>query len=293
MGHLSTCLLAAGLSGLCASQAVAKIADAGPLDAEPSLAVAHATITDTVSASAESIDAVEPSSPTTQASGWQFSASPYLWMSGMKGDMGVVEQVEPVAVDLSFIDILGALKFALMGTFDARNGRFVATVDALYLSMGTSKNIDIREEDFLDVELKSKTFVSTLAAGYRAVDQGPLSLDVLAGVRITSMKTSLDLAGPQRSFSGSKTETWLDPIVAIRFQAPLGERWAVRTYGDIGGFGVASDLTWQLQGIVEYELSNRWSLYAGWRHVDVDFHNNGFVFDAAMDGPVLGAFYRF
>ena len=211
----------------------------------------------------------------------------------MKGDMGVAEEVEPVAVDLSFGDILGALKFALMGTFDARKGRFVATADALYLSMGTSKNIDIREADFLDVELKSKTFISTLAAGYRAVDQGGLSLDVFGGGRVYSMKTSLDLEGPQRSFSGSKTETWIDPVIAVRFQAPLGERWAVRTYGDVGGFGVGSDLSWQLQGMVEYHLSSRWSLAAGWRHLDTDFHHNGFVFDAAMDGPILGAVYRF
>ena len=56
-------------------------------------------------------------------SGWQFEASPYFWMAGMKGDMGVVEVAEPVGVDLSFGTILDNLKFALMGTFDARHER--------------------------------------------------------------------------------------------------------------------------------------------------------------------------
>ena len=237
--------------------------------------------------------AAEPANPGTKQSEWQFSAQPYLWMSGMKGDMGVVEQVEPVGVDLSFIDIVGAMKFALMGNFEARKGRFVASADALFLSMGASDNIEIREVDFLDVELDTRTFIATMAAGYRAVDQPGVSLDVLAGPRIYSMKTSLDLEGPNRSFSGSKTETWVDPVIAVRFDAALSENWSVRAYGDVGGFGIASDHTWQLSGAVDYRISRRWSLSAGWRHLDIDFDHNGFVFDAAMSGPILGAIYRF
>ncbi len=288
MGTRSNLLLIAGLCCLSVSPAAAE--DVSAVEDGATGTAAIAAIASGTIAGAQPSDL--PSSADNH-SGWQFSAAPYFWMSGLKGDMGVVEEVEPVAVDLSFFDILDALKFALMGTFDARNGRFVATADIFYLSMGTSKNVDIREVDFLDVELKSKTFISTLAAGYRAVDQGRLSLDVLAGGRITSMKTSLDLEGPQRSFSGSKTETWIDPVVAVRFQAPLGDRWTVRAYGDIGGFGVGSDLSWQLQGRVEYDLSSRWSLSAGWRHLDIDYHHNGFMFDAAMDGPIIGAAYRF
>jgi hypothetical protein len=38
--------------------------------------------------------------------GWQFEASPYFWMAGMKVEMGVIEVAEPVGVDLSFGAIL-------------------------------------------------------------------------------------------------------------------------------------------------------------------------------------------
>jgi hypothetical protein len=227
-------------------------------------------------------------------SGWQFSASPYLWLSGLKGDVGVSEEVEPVAVDLSFFDdILSNLKFAAMGTFDARHGRFVASGDVMYISLKASDNIDIREVDFLDVELRSKTFITTATAGYRAVAQDGLSLDVLGGARVNSMTTGLDLTGPQRSFSGSKTKTWVDPIVAVRFQAPIAPNLSVRTYGDIGGFGISSHLTWQLRGELQYDVSSRWSLTGGWRHLKTDYENNGYVYDTAMDGPILGAVYQF
>lgn len=248
-----------------------------------------------VPTAAESLDASgsAPAPTTGRESGWQFSVSPYLWMSGLKGDMGVIEEVAPVGVDMSFFDILDAMKFSLMGGFEARNGRFVGTTDMVYLKMGASENIEIREADFLDVELGTTTFIATATAGYRAVDRDGLFVDVFAGGRYYAMKTSLDLDGPQRSFSGSKTETWIDPIIGASFQAPIAPNWSVRTYGDIGGFGISSHLTWQLRGEVQYDLSRHWSLTAGWRHLDIDYDHKGFVFDAAMDGPILGATYRF
>ena len=252
----------------------------------PSLAFAAAASTDSVEDS-------EPTSPPEPDSGWQFSAGPYLWLSSLKGDLGVVAGVEPVGVDLSFGNIFDHMKFALMGKFDARHGRFVASGDMLFLKMRASDNIDIREVDFLDVKLTSSTFINSVTAGYRAVDNDRLFLDLLAGGRINAMKTGLDLTGPQRSSSGSKTEVWVDPVIAARFQAPLGQHWSLRTYGDVGGFGIGSHLTWQLLGGVEYDVSSRWSLSAGWRHLDIDYDHKGFVFDAAMDGPILGAVYRF
>jgi hypothetical protein len=294
IGTNSYLLAAAGLCCLLASPAAADgLVPTNP-NTQQAAAVADATTTsDASEAAVQDVLPAEPVGAPTQGSRWQFSVSPYLWMSGLNGELGVSEQVQPVGVDLPFTKILGALKFALMGTFEARHDRFVATGDMLYINLRTSDDLDIREADFVDGELRSKIFMSTVAAGYRAVDQGRLSVDILAGARLMSMKTGLDLQGPQRTFSGSASETWIDPIVAVRFQAPLGPRWALQTYGDIGGFGVGSHLSWQLQAMIDYELSRRWSLSGGWRHLDIDFDNNGFVFDAALDGPIIRAVYRF
>lgn len=294
MGTNSDLLLAVGLCCLSVSPSAAESPSA--IAGETALK----TLADTASYSGSSEAGTETARSSELAdspehdSGWQFSAAPYLWLAGMKGDIGVVEEIEPVAIDFSFFgDILGALKFAAMGTVDARNGRFVASADIFYISLGASDNIEIREVDFLEADLKSKLFFSTLTAGYRAVDQDRLFVDLMAGGRITSMKNGLDLTGPQRSFSGSKSETWVDPIVAVRFQAPLGQDWSFKSYGDVGGLGVGSDVTWQLLGEVHYDLSNRWSLSAGWRHLKIDYDHQGFVLDAAIDGPILGAVYRF
>lgn len=70
---------------------------------------------------------------------------PCLWMSGLKGDLGVVAEVEPVGVDLSFFDIMSALKFAFMGSVEARSGRFVDAGDII-MTAGW-RNLDVDYHD--------------------------------------------------------------------------------------------------------------------------------------------------
>lgn len=250
------------------------------------------------------LDADEADGATAQAedpvpapppqSDWEFSAGAYLWMAGLKGDVGVSTEVQPIALDFSFGHILDALKFATMGTFEARKGRFMGSADLLYLSLGGSKNFAIRDADLIDGELDIKTLISTLTAGYRVVDQREFSLDALGGVRINSMKMELDLTGPNRSFSGTRSETWFDPLVGTRLRFPFDQRWSVEGYGDVGGFGMGSDISWQLQGLVRYAWNKQLALTAGWRHLKINYDKkDGFLFDAAMDGPILAATYRF
>ena len=74
---------------------------------------------------------------------------------------------------------------------------------------------------------------------------------------------------------------------------------AVWFRGDIGGFsiGSSSDLTWTLTAMLELDLSDTWSLAAGYRYVDVDWTKGSgihrFEFDYKIHGPLLGAIIRF
>jgi hypothetical protein len=235
----------------------------------------------------------QPAEGNTSTSKWEFSVTPYLWASGEKGDVGVIPNQEPVSIDLSFGDIFDNLKFAAMVIMQARKDRFVAMADIGYVKVGADKDIGIRDPDFLEAELDSSTFTATLTGGYRAMDRGPTFLDLMAGARITSSKTELSLTGPVRSVSGEVTETWVDPIIATRFHTPLADNWAVVIYGDIGGFGVSSDLTWQLQGAIQYRIAQNWWLAAGWRQYAIDYDKNDFIYDVKMGGPIIGVTYIF
>lgn len=46
-------------------------------------------------------------------------------------------------------------------------------------------------------------------------------------------------------------------------------------------------------GGVGYAIDQRWSAFAGYRAMKVDYRNGSFIFDALQQGPVLGLTSRF
>lgn len=262
-----------------------------------SAAAAHPSSASTeAAAGADDTEALDLAAvgPAQSETGWDVSITPYIWLTGLHGNVGVFPQFQPVDVDLSFADLLDDLKFGAMAMVSVRRGRFVAVADLSYVDLGAgAENVGIRDAGFIDVDLDSETFISTLAAGYRAVDRRSLFLDLVAGARLMVSDTRLELFTPFGSNAADSSETWLDPIVGAHFRAPIGNAWSVTAYGDIGGFGIGSDFTWQIFGAVQYAVSRRWTLSAGWRHFGVDYDKGGFVFDVTLGGPLLGATVRF
>ena len=176
---------------------------------------------------------------------WHFTATPYVWASNLKGDMRVCCDVEPIDVDLSFGKIFDHLKFVAMGSFEARKDRLIFFADLGYVHLGASSGLNITDLDLVDAELDATTFTATMLGGYR-VAQGSVDVDLFAGGRLVVADTDLVLSGPRRTVEGDVTKTWLDPIVAVRVTVPVGPRTGIALYGDVGGFGIASNSTWQL-----------------------------------------------
>jgi hypothetical protein len=231
--------------------------------------------------------------PSAASSGWEVSATPYLWVPGLKGDAGVSNQLPTVGLDLSSGDTLDMLHFGVMGRADARHDRFVAAADVFYVDLRADKSLSVHDREFGQAALKTRLFFTTVAAGYRLVDDGPASVDLVGGVRVVNLDLDLAVSGPRRSLQRSTSQTWIDPVVGARAHGRLGGRWSYSAYGDIGGFGVGSEFTWQASGTVDYRAGARWTLSAGWRHLDIDYAEAGFLYDAALDGPILNAAYRF
>lgn len=83
-------------------------------------------------------------------------------------------------------------------------------------------------------------------------------------------------------------ESWVDPFVGLRGRYNFTDKVYLAARADVGGFGIASDLTWNACGAIGCRLSERWSTELGWRHLSVDYREGGFVFDAQMSGLYLG-----
>lgn len=84
------------------------------------------------------------------------------------------------------------------------------------------------------------------------------------------------------------SQSWVDPFVGFRGRYNLTDDLYVAARGDIGGFGVASDLTWNAFASLGYQWTRTFSTEVGYRHFAVDYSDGGFVYDTAMSGIYLG-----
>lgn len=242
------------------------------------------------SASQESDTQQEPSQTSEDEATknkWKFATIGYAWLAGAWGKTDVIGPVPPVDLDLPFGKALEAFKFAFMGAAEARHDRLVALGDLTFIHLDAKEGIGIRDPDFLEAELDTRTVEITFLGGYRVVNEGPIIVDLFAGGRMNFFKTTLDLEGPIRSAEGSVKKTWLDPLIAARVHAPLGGKWSFNAYGDLGGIILGSDLTWQGAATIDYKLSRKMTLGAGWRYFKVNYDDGDFLYDVYQSGPLI------
>jgi len=218
---------------------------------------------------------------------WEFATIGYIWFAGAWGKTDVIGPVAPVDLSLPFGKVLKGFKFAFMGAAEAKHDRLIFLGDLTFIHLGSDKGIGIRDPDFLSAELDSRTAEITLVGGYRVVDDDAVKLDLLAGGRMNWFDTSMQLDGPNRSASGSVKQTWFDPLLAARVQGPLGGKWSFSAYGDIGGFGIGSDITWQAVATVNYQINHKMAVGAGWRHYKVNYDHGDFLYNVYQTGPLI------
>jgi hypothetical protein len=219
---------------------------------------------------------------------WHFATIGYVFAAGAYGKTTPRDPLPAVDLDLSFHDVLKSFKFAFMGAAEARKDRLVFLGDLMWVHLGESQGLKIRDTNFADVEIDSKTTAITALGGYRVLDKGPVVMDLLAGARLNGNKQKLDYSGILVSESASVSKWWIDPIVATRMMVPLGGKMSMSLYGDIGGFGMGSDLTWQALGTVNYQISRKMNAGIGWRYFKINYDDNdGFLYNVAQSGPFI------
>ena len=238
-------------------------------------------------------EAVLADAKTTEGtSDWQFQISPYLWFASIEGDVATLPSLPTASVEAGFGDIFSSLNIGLMLAAEARREKFGLHADLIYMDL--SLDGDTPGPGFSDVDLDVMEIVGTVAASYRPLDRARLTIDVLAGARIWVVDTEVRFrAGLLPAVSTSHTEIWADPVVGVRIHAPLGTRFYLAGYGDVGGGGIASDHTFQLYGGVGYKFKDWFSAELGYRYLEVDYKDDGFVYDVSMHGLTLGARFRF
>jgi outer membrane receptor protein involved in Fe transport len=222
-------------------------------------------------------------------SGWTFVAAPYFWMPGIKGDIGV-GRVGPADFGQIF-DHLDWFPPPFMGAAEARNGRYAAFTDVLYVGLEADGSASGPLSLSASVDLN--IVIWTFGGSYRVVDNGTATLDLLAGGRLWYLDTDLSVSSAIGSADASGSKTWVDPLIGIAGGIGLGNGFGLHAEADIGGFGAAADLDWQVVGTLQYKYNDWVTLDVGYRYLDVEYDKDGFIFDAALSGPIIGARFQF
>lgn len=195
------------------------------------------------------------------------------------------------SVDMSFGDILDTLDAGIMGMFEARKGRWFGQIEGLYLKMSDNMPSPGPGGGALFTGINAVIKASRIEAvfGYRAVE-GRTRLDLFGGVEWWGMDIEMNLFGGKVGLlpQGDRND-WFDPMIGFRLEHDFSECWTGILRGEVGGFGLNADISWQAVGLIAYEIKPNTHLVAGWRHTAVDYSDGGFVFDAAMNGPMIGA----
>ena len=219
---------------------------------------------------------------------WGFLIEPYIMLPNISGQIGI-GNLPTVELDASTGDILANLHMAAMLYLEARNDEWAITSDFVYMNL---------QQDITPSKIISSgraTVKQTIweAAGlYRILP----FLEFGLGARLNVIST--DIAAERNVFPGSSEEvaghhskTFIDPVLITRLTTDIEGKWLFQFRGDLGGFGIGSDFTWQLQGYAGYRFSKLFQLSVGYRILGINYddgeYEERFIFDLNEFGPVI------
>ena len=204
----------------------------------------------------------------------------------MKGTIGVSD-LPDVSVDADASDIFSNLKLGAMLNAEASKNGWVIGTDLLFMKLAQDTRIgplisegSVTVKEFAWETSLLRQLTPWLAAG--------------VGGRLVKLTTDIELETNNLNREASATESWYDPILIVRIKNPGASPEQPVYYqlrGDIGGFGIGSEITWQIQAYLGYRFSELFQLSAGYRIIGIDYETgsgeNRFKYDIDTSGPVL------
>jgi len=204
------------------------------------------------------------------ANEWEFLASAYMWLASKRG----VLVLDDLGIPLDDPDESTGLFVYL----EAQRGRWGVVADLDLLNSEDKTDIVTGT-----VKVEEDTLIGELDATYRLEEDS--SLQFLLGLRV--LDSTQDISFPILPDQSTDT-TQIDPVVGAQGTWPLGERFTFRLRGDLGGFGIDSDLTYQMFGVFGWEFVRHWGVTLGYRMLGWEFESDGVDNDLRLSGLLFG-----
>ena len=112
-------------------------------------------------------------------------------------------------------------------------------------------------------------------------------MNFIGGVRYTDIDQDFELLS---GGEGNANTTVIDPVLGAQGRWSLNERWRFNLRGDIGGFGVGSEFTYQGLLNFGYRFGPAWGLTFGYRLLGYEIDDDDDI-DLLMQGALVGFGY--
>jgi hypothetical protein len=253
---------------------------------------------------------------------WKVSVTPYGWLPFLTGDVTVKGRAAQIDVTpIEVVENLDAIPW--MSYIEARRGPLAFYNDIFYAKLG----VDVSRAR----SLSGLTLDTTLGADFTqaVIEVGGAyevtkwcssgsaknpdafsrcsAIDLLAGARYWHQDLSINLAltgldttglvlAGGRAIARSGSVDWIDPLVGVRLRHQLAPGQELVLRGDIGGFGVGSEFSWNLLGAYSWQIAApngvTYAGIVGYRLLSVDYQQgsgvNRYEYDVLQHGPLLG-----
>ncbi|WP_428525668.1 hypothetical protein [Roseibium sp.] len=227
---------------------------------------------------------------------WEFVLAPYFVGANIVGT-SQIGRLPSTDIDVGTSDILSNLRFGFMGRAEAvYQQRFGAMVDVAYMNLANSTDALLPGGR---IRVGGDQLIVEGMLFYRAYSTPQSYVDLIAGARYWDINLDFNRTGTVAgNFDISRGADWIDPVIGVRGFHKLNEKWSVSGRGDIGGFGAASDFTWNVQAGIGYHFNQVWSTHLQYKALGVDYSNgksgiDSFAYDTVTHGPLLGVVARF
>jgi opacity protein-like surface antigen len=216
---------------------------------------------------------------------WEVSVQPYIWALGNEVRIATTEYDRSDYT--GYIDaLLNQYQYGFLWTTTARKGNWGLYMDGHFVRLKDSA----RELGLpYDSDIRQMLFEGAVMYRFGGEDD---FAELFAGARYFRMKSAVDV-----KIVGEFNDLfdWFEPLVGLRLSHAMGKdkKWRCEVAGDIGGFEIGSDFTWQASAMLSYQFSERRNFSIGYRHIDIEYFDAPNRYESEMSGPVIGFGYKF
>ncbi|MDX1393581.1 MAG: hypothetical protein R3195_04290 [Gemmatimonadota bacterium] len=195
---------------------------------------------------------------------WHYVVHPTLWFSNVDGEV-TLDEAELVVGD-------STLQAAFYGSVEVGKGRWRGI--GTFRTTGISGTTEVELDGPLGDVMADYDFDLTVAELFAAVEFGSFetnhAFEFLGGLRYVrhALDVGVDI-GTQVT-----REDWIEPVAGARYYAEMGRLFWATIDGNIGGFGIGSDISWVVAGTLGVRITRHIDATLAMRYYQTEFHDD-------------------